>query len=437
MTKWFFILVLLALCLWPGATPAVSRFPKPEFKSGYVLPRTAVQAPRAEGYAYLDTAVLIGALALVSWCVLRRRFRRELFLLLLFNLLYFGFWRRGCICPVGSVQNVTLALVDRSYTIPAVVLAFFTLPLLFTLFFGRTFCAAVCPLGTMQDAVIVQPARMPLWLEWVLGLGPYLYLALALLLVATGAGFVVCQFDPFVAFFRFGGTAEMLIAGVLLLVLGMVVARPYCRFLCPYGALLAWASRLAQWHATITPAECIHCRLCENACPFGAIRRPTPAHAPESRAAGVRRLGLLILLLPLLMLGGGWIGSLLHVPLSRLHSTVALSEQVRREDTGRTHTTTQASRTFRASGRDTAELFAEATDIQRRFRTGGWLAGAFLGLVFGARLIGLTLRRPQKDYTPDPGLCLSCGRCFEYCPIEHARRRASSPISQEKAFRKA
>ena len=38
--------------------------------------------------------------------------------------------------------------------------------------------------------------------------------------------------------FRMNGRSLMVLSGVALLLLGTVVGRPYCRFLCPYGALL-------------------------------------------------------------------------------------------------------------------------------------------------------------------------------------------------------
>ena len=67
-------------------------------------------------------------------------------------------------------------------------------------------------------------------------------------------------------------------------------------------------------------------------------------------------------------------------------------------------------------------LFNEAEKLKESFRTGGMLFGAFLGLVFGGRLIGLTLRRRRSGYEPDRGECLSCGRCFASCPIDHVQR---------------
>jgi Pyruvate/2-oxoacid:ferredoxin oxidoreductase delta subunit len=45
-----------------------------------------------------------------------------------------------------------------------------------------------------------------------------------------------------------------------------------------------------------------------------------------------------------------------------------------------------------------------------------------VGLVFGVKLVQLTVRRQRTDFEPDRGACVSCGRCFWYCPEEHARQ---------------
>ena len=98
------------------------------------------------------------ALSLASYFALVTRSRRHLLVLTIASLLWFGFWRKGCVCPIGATQNVALAMVDATYVVPLGG-AFFVLPLVFTLFFGRTFCAAVCPLGAVQELVAVRSSR--------------------------------------------------------------------------------------------------------------------------------------------------------------------------------------------------------------------------------------------------------------------------------------
>jgi ferredoxin len=413
---------LLLAALGGEAAASVQRFPKPEFESGYALPLPTAPAPRAAWLEHLDVAVLAAALLLASWLVLRRRSRREILLLMLFCLLYFGFWRAGCVCPVGAVQNAALATATRAYTIPIGAALFVLLPLVTALFAGRVFCAAVCPLGALQDLVVLRPVKVPGWLQRVLGVLPWIVLATTVLLAACGAGFWICRLDPFVPFFRFGGSFGMIAAGVALLAVGLVVARPYCRFLCPYGALLSAASRLAWRHATITPDTCIQCRLCEDACPFGAIRVPdAPGPAPESLAAGRRRLAWLLLLCPLLVAGGAAAGWGAHGALAQLHPEVRLAEQILRENADEAAGHTLESAAFRATGEPVALLIGRAREARARFRTGAGLAGAFVGLVLGAQAIAWSLRRRCPDYVPDRGACLSCGRCFRFCPRERVR----------------
>jgi len=86
---------------------------------------------------------------------------------------------------------------------------------------------------------------------------------------------------------------------------------------------------------------------------------------------------------------------------------------------------------FRASGEPIAELYAEAGQIQRKFKTGGWFLGGFIGLFLGLKMISLSTRRRQLEYDVDSGNCLSCARCFAYCPYEQERLGLIGPEELE------
>jgi hypothetical protein len=281
------VLLALVACamLWPNRALAqgvhyerpVQVAPQQEsIGDGYVTPDVQRPRPRAYWLELLDVVLLAVAMGLAVWFVVRRRSRPAALALSVGSLAYFGFYREGCICPIGSIQNVAVALTDPGYSIPIVVTAAFFLPLVVAVFFGRAFCGGPCPLGAIQELVVLKPIQVPRRLDSALGLLKYAYLGLAILIAiqpAISRDFLICRFDPFVGFFRREGFAHMMAIGAGFLVLGMFVGRPYCRYLCPYGGLLAWCSRLATRGVTVTPNRELDCGLCANACPYGAIEK--------------------------------------------------------------------------------------------------------------------------------------------------------------------
>jgi ferredoxin len=244
---------------------------------------------------------------------------------------------------------------------------------------------------------------------------------LAVILAATGTAFLICRYDPFVGFFRLSGNANIMVFGGCLLLIGLFVGRPYCRYLCPYGAILRVLSRFSRWHVRIPPEACINCRLCEDACPYDAIRSPTEPQTAEQRRFNRRLFLSLLGLAPLLVVLFAGLGTFLAGPLSRWHPEVRLAEQLRQEELGLTELTTDASDAYRSSGRPLSEAYQAAFTWREQYRWLGVWLGAWVGLVFGAKLVQLSIRRRQADYQPDRSGCVSCGRCFWYCPVEQVR----------------
>jgi len=370
------VLIGLRMSVW-----AMHYCPTPQFDaSTRQLSHTTTPSPRSAMWDWMDTALLIAALCAASWMAHKKRDRRWIAGLMIFSLLYFGFWRRGCVCPVGSIGNITLAVADSGYAIPLVVSAFFLMPLLFTLFFGRSFCGAVCPLGAAQDLFSIKPLRVPPEVESALRIFAYLYLAAAVLMAATGMTFIICQYDPFVTLFRFSGRVLGWILLIGFLAVSVFIARPYCRFFCPYGVILRNVSRLSKWRVKITHEECCSCRLCENACPFGAIDRPTKELPSTEIDKNKRRFMAFFALMPLLVAAGGWLG------------------------------------------RKVYPVIAQTTGMEDAVQPMGLkvtvAAGMLMGIVITFKLFQTVIFRRRKDYDINHADCMACGRCFDYCPIE-------------------
>jgi polyferredoxin len=269
--------VLLAVCLRPPRAGAVENFPPPQFESTYAFPERAWALPRPSWQEFADVGVLVVALSAAAYIALVRRSRRAMIGLSVLAVAYFGFYRGGCVCPIGAIQGVSQAAAAPDYVLPLTVALFFALPIVFALLFGRVFCAGVCPLGAVQDLVLIKNVRLPRALTGALGVLPFVYLGGAVMLAATDTMWAICRFDPFVSMFRLGGRFPILVFGGLMLVASTFIGRPYCRFLCPYGIpILGTVSRVAWRRASITPDECVKCTLCDDACPFDAIERSTP-----------------------------------------------------------------------------------------------------------------------------------------------------------------
>ncbi len=427
-------LVCMAL-LYLGAAIVIGaeeRFPRPDLGPEYSQPVAPGPNPRARTMVWIDIAALIAALAAAAYFSLRSRSRKGIFWLTIICLGYFGFYRKGCVCPIGAIQNVTLGIFDPSYPLPMMYTAFFFLPLITALFYGRAFCAAVCPLGAIQDVVILKPYRVPASLELGLGMMRHVYLGAAVLFAATGSAFIICDYDPFIAMFRVTGEFNMLVFGACFLGVGMFIGRPYCRYLCPYGVLLGWMSQLSKSRITITPTDCVLCNMCEEvACPFEAITPPSADTVTLDRFRGKRGLASLLITLPILLTLGGYLGYKASGRLSRMNPRVQLLDAINQTALNKPKQVPDTVLAFRGSGEPLDSLKKDVTQILHQFAIGSTLFFMFIAMVILGKLINLWTRRKQEYYEADRDTCLSCARCYAYCPVE--REEQAQPIQLKHA----
>ena len=152
-----------------------------------------------------------------------------------------------------------------------------------SLLLRRSFCSWLCPVGTISEYLWKLGRRFtkriffpPRWLDIILRGLKYTLLGLFLYAVGTMSAAAIAAFagSPYgvvadvkmLNFFRFlGSTGAIVIA--LLAVMSLFTPNFWCRYLCPYGALMGLASLLSPLRIRRIPEKCIDCAKCAKACP--------------------------------------------------------------------------------------------------------------------------------------------------------------------------
>ncbi|MDD4255669.1 MAG: 4Fe-4S binding protein [Methanofollis sp.] len=216
--------------------------------------------PRILGFAY--ALVLAPALVLL-WRGGQITRRRALPLLVVSALL--GFLLFAPMAPY-QLQLVVLGDTAALGAPLAVVLGGLAFFFVVSLAGGRTFCGHLCPIGAIQE-ILSLAGHARLGRTRKRETMAVRFAVLAAVLVA-GLAFSVNVLGALgVEDFFFLNVASVSFAVfAALMLLGVAVYRPFCRVICPYGAVLSLAAAKAQYRFRRTDL-CIACGKCENACP--------------------------------------------------------------------------------------------------------------------------------------------------------------------------
>jgi len=131
-----------------------------------------------------------------------------------------------------------------------------------------------------------------------------------------------------------------------------------------------------------------------------------------------RALIALMLALPLI---GAAAGHFAAPGLARIHGDVQLARLLDIDVTPNMKRPSDQLRAFRLSGETEESVRERAAAVRRRFAVGGVLFGLWVGLVVALKMSAVTRPSRQTEYEVDGGVCLSCGRCYKYCPRERHR----------------
>ena len=193
------------------------------------------------------------------------------------TLIYLGFFDGGFL----SVSHITSGIIvgPGVYLRDMALLFMVGFTVVTTLLFGRVFCGFLCPFGALQDFITrAVPRRLRRSLpQRIHDRAIYVKYGILLLIVGLAAApaqvSVYQYFEPFGTVFYLSSSPLLWSIAGGFLVASAVVPRFYCRYACPLGAALGVASFLSIFRIRRVE-QCGPCKVCEHACPTGAIRGP-------------------------------------------------------------------------------------------------------------------------------------------------------------------
>jgi len=159
----------------------------------------------------------------------------------------------------------------------------FTAFALSSLLFRKAFCSWLCPVGSVSEylwklgrVIFGRNFTLPKWLDYPLRGLKYLLLSFFVYAVAMMSATAIGDFvaSPYglvvdvrmLNFFRFIGTTTLLVLAGFVLA-SLFVRNFWCRYLCPYGALMGLISMASPLRISRKESACIDCAKCAKACP--------------------------------------------------------------------------------------------------------------------------------------------------------------------------
>lgn len=186
--------------------------------------------------------------------------------------------------PIAGLMNTKYFLLTRH--VPAIhpaAMFLFMAFLLMSVLLKRAFCSWLCPVGSFSELlwklgrkIFKVSGKLPKWIDIPLRRLKYILLAFFVFVIGEmsvdglenfiNSPYGIVADVKMLNFFRHMGLMAVIV--ILLLVVGSVfIKNLWCRYLCPYGALLGLGSLLSPVKIRRDTEACIECGKCARACP--------------------------------------------------------------------------------------------------------------------------------------------------------------------------
>jgi polyferredoxin len=205
--------------------------------------------------------------------------------------------------PISALMSLklwlTTGIIDPHH--PAALIILLAI-IVISLIFKKGFCSWLCPIGTISEGTAKLGAtifgrnfKLPRILDLILMSLKYLILAFfvyviffqmtALIIAAflQGSYNKVADIKMMYFFINLSFTAAVVIS--ILFLLSLFIKHFWCRYLCPYGALLGVISVFSPWKIQRDEEHCLSCRKCDQVCPNRvAVSKEKRIYTPECSA---------------------------------------------------------------------------------------------------------------------------------------------------------
>lgn len=186
------------------------------------------------------------------------------------------------VCPFGGVVSIYEYVTSQTFTKKVHSSSFILMWIVFglALLFGPVFCGWVCPFGTFQELLgkigkkifkkrynLFIPKKIDKYLRYL----RYVVLAWVIYATAVTGKLIFDAYDPYYALFHFWSGEIAITAFISLfifIILSIFIERPFCKYACPYGAVLGIFNLFRIFSIKRNPDTCIDCKACDKNCPM-------------------------------------------------------------------------------------------------------------------------------------------------------------------------